>query len=175
MVYYTSFGIPELKRTFFIAKNENGVCNIYFDKEGISVKENEKRFLNTLEQYNDAIIEDSPKLKKEIKEILEYFAGKRKEFTMKVDIPSAGFRGKVYDALAGVEYGELISYSGLAKKAGRPLAVRAAATSCAVNPLPVVVPCHRVVAKNGIGGFGGGLELKKFMLRLEGSLDEGFL
>lgn len=175
MVYYTSFRVPELKRTFFIAKNEKGVCNIHYDKQDITVRENENRFLDILGQYNDDVVKDSDKLKREVKEILEYFAGKRKEFTIHVDMPQKGFRAEVWNALVGVEYGELISYSGLAKKAGRPLAVRAAATSCATNPLPIVIPCHRVVAKNGIGGFGGGLELKKFMLRLEGSLDEGFL
>ena len=162
MIYYTDFYIPSIKRTFLIAKNEKGVCNLSFDN-------NEKRFVSSLTKYlNDDIKKSPAKLKTEIKQVLEYFAGKRKSFDMKVFLKGTSFMTSAWVALSKVQYGKTISYSELAEKAGNKKAIRAAATSCAKNPLPIIIPCHRVIAKNGsLGGFGGGIELKKKMLKLE--------
>ena len=81
-----------------------------------------------------------------------------------------GFRGEVLDALEGVPYGETVTYGELAGMAGRPLASRAVGTAMATNPLPVVVPCHRVLAAGGrLGGYGPGLALKERLLRMEGA------
>ena len=162
MIYYTDLYIPSIKKTFLIAKNDMGVCNFAFDN-------NEKRFVISLEKYLDDKAErSSSKLKNEVKQVQEYFAGKRKTFDMKVFLKGTSFMTKAWVALSKVKYGETISYSELAEKAGNKKAVRAAATSCAKNPLPVIIPCHRVIAKDGsLGGFGGGIELKKKMLKLE--------
>lgn len=104
-------------------------------------------------------------------ELDEYFAGRRTAFTVALDRSSRrGFRGEVLTALEGVPYGETVSYGELAGMAGRPLASRAVGTAMATNPLPLVVPCHRVLAAGGrLGGYGPGPALKEQLLRLEGA------
>ncbi len=103
-------------------------------------------------------------------ELEEYFAGSRRAFTVALDRSERrGFRGEVLTALETVPYGETVSYGELAGMAGRPLASRAVGTAMATNPLPLVVPCHRVVAAGGrLGGYGPGPELKLQLLELEG-------
>jgi O-6-methylguanine DNA methyltransferase len=163
MVYYSDFRISQLKRTFLIAKNEKGVCNISFNN-------NKKQFVKMLSEHSgDKVIKNKLRLKDEVKQILEYYAGKRKTFNMKVLLTGTKFQTKVWLALAKVKFGETVSYSELAKMAGNKNAFRAAATCCATNPVAIIIPCHRVIAKSGaIGGFGGGIPMKKFMLKLEG-------
>ncbi len=164
MVYYHELKIPELKRTFLIAKNEKGVCSVEFSND-------EKKFVKALKSYlNDDVKKSKSKLSGEIKQIREYFAGKRKEFDMKVFLKGSGFQTRVWIEISKVKYGKTISYSDLAKRAGNKNAARAAGSACGKNPVPIVIPCHRVLAKNSIGGFGGGVGLKRKMLRLENSL-----
>jgi methylated-DNA-[protein]-cysteine S-methyltransferase len=105
-----------------------------------------------------------------VAELEEYFAGERRAFTVALDRSArTGFRGEVLTALEDVPYGETVTYGELAGMAGRPLASRAVGTAMATNPLPVVVPCHRVVAAGGaLGGYGPGPELKLQLLALEG-------
>lgn len=107
-------------------------------------------------------------------ELAEYFAGSRRAFTIPVDVSSvtAPFRRTVLETLAReVPYGETVTYGELAALAGRPGAARAVGTTMAHNPVPFVVPCHRVVASNGLGGYGGGygdaLAIKRALLDLE--------
>jgi methylated-DNA-[protein]-cysteine S-methyltransferase len=104
-------------------------------------------------------------------ELEEYFAGRRTAFTVALDRSSRrGFAGEVLAALETVPYGETVSYGELAGMAGRPRASRAVGTTMANNPLPLVVPCHRVVAAGGrLGGYGPGPELKVVLLELEGA------
>lgn len=104
-------------------------------------------------------------------ELDEYVTGRRRAFTVALDRSSRrGFRGEVLTALETVPYGETVSYGELAAMAGRPLAARAVGTAMATNPLPLVVPCHRVLAAGGaLGGYGPGPELKVQLLRLEGA------
>jgi O-6-methylguanine DNA methyltransferase len=164
LIYYYYIKIPEIKRTFLIAKNEKGVCNIEFSSD-------EKKFVKILKSYlNDVVKKSETKLKNEIKQIREYFAGKRKEFNLKVFLKGTGFQTKIWLEISKIKYGKTISYAALAAKAGNKKAVRAAGSACSKNPVPIIIPCHRVLAKNGLGGFGGGIELKKKMLRLEGVL-----
>jgi O-6-methylguanine DNA methyltransferase len=103
------------------------------------------------------------------KQVREYFSGIRGEFDVPVDPDPAGtkFQAKVWEALRRVPAGQVISYSDLAKWAGRPGAARAAGSACGANRVPLLIPCHRAVAKSGLGGFGGGLAVKKQLLRLE--------
>ena len=102
-------------------------------------------------------------------ELDEYFAGRRRGFDLPLDRSlSTGFRRLVLDHLADIDYGHTASYAAVAAAAGNPGAVRAAATACATNPLPVVVPCHRVVRSDGsVGGYVGGPAAKQTLLRLE--------
>ena len=100
----------------------------------------------------------------------EYFAGKRQAFELSIDFSlSAGFEQRVLRSLAAVKFGEVISYGALAARAGSPGGARAVGGAMRRNPLPLVVPCHRVVAADGsLGGFTGGLHIKRELLRLEG-------
>lgn len=102
-------------------------------------------------------------------ELEEYFAGRRRAFEVPLDLRlSAGFRRAVLAHLSRIDYGRTESYAQVAAAAGSPKAVRAVGTACATNPLPVVVPCHRVVRSDGSpGGYLGGLEAKRTLLSLE--------
>jgi methylated-DNA-[protein]-cysteine S-methyltransferase len=103
----------------------------------------------------------------------QYFAGQRHHFDLPVDLRlSTGFRRRVLEALlAKVGFGHTASYADLAILAGSPAAHRAVGTAMATNPIPIVIPCHRVLRTGGgIGGYGGGLDVKRLLLTLEGSL-----
>ncbi len=103
-------------------------------------------------------------------ELEQYFNGEIKEFSCDVDISGLSvFTQKVLDELRKIKYGEIITYSGLAKRIGSR-AYRAVGRALASNPIPIVIPCHRVVAKNGIGGFSAGVNVKRKLLELEGML-----
>jgi methylated-DNA-[protein]-cysteine S-methyltransferase len=103
------------------------------------------------------------------REIDEYFGGRRQRFDLPLDWSLArGFRRLVLTRLRGIGYGETASYAAIAVAAGNPKAVRAVGTACATNPVPVVVPCHRVVRSDGsIGQYVGGVDAKKTLLALE--------
>jgi methylated-DNA-[protein]-cysteine S-methyltransferase len=102
-------------------------------------------------------------------ELEEYFAGRRNLFDLPLDLRlSAGFRRTVLSRLPSIGYGTTATYAAVAAAAGNPRAVRAVGTACATNPLPVVVPCHRVVRSDGsLGGYVGGLAAKRTLLALE--------
>src|ERR1051325_2484980 len=109
-----------------------------------------------------------PVLREAAKQLREYFAGKRKSFSLPLRLAGTDFQRRVWGEIARIPYGETVSYSALAQRAGAPLAVRAAGTSTGRNPAAIVVPCHRVMGKNGdLCGFGGGLERKRYLLKLE--------
>lgn len=102
-------------------------------------------------------------------QLQEYFAGARQDFDLIVDTRlSTGFRATVLRQLSRIEYGHTASYATVARLAGNPRAVRAVGTSCATNPLPIIVPCHRVVRSDGTSGdYIGGTEAKQILLSLE--------
>ncbi|HZM30590.1 MAG TPA: methylated-DNA--[protein]-cysteine S-methyltransferase [Acidimicrobiales bacterium] len=102
----------------------------------------------------------------------EYFAGRRRSFDVPLDRRlSHGYRRQVLEALSQVPYGETVSYKDLAVRTGNPGASRAVGTAMATNPIPIVVPCHRVLRTGGaLGGYGGGIDTKVWLLRLEGAL-----
>lgn len=104
------------------------------------------------------------------RELDEYFEGKRRSFDVPLDWSlTAGFRQKVLRATAKIPYGGISSYREMATRAGNPRASRAAGTALATNPIPIVVPCHRVLRTGGhLGGYGGGLDMKQALLRMEG-------
>ena len=104
------------------------------------------------------------------RELREYFAGKRTEFTVPVDLSAVPpFTRKVLTALLRGPHGETTTYGALARRVGKPGAARAVGQAVGSNPVPVIVPCHRVLAANGrLGGFSLGLPVKEALLRLEG-------
>jgi methylated-DNA-[protein]-cysteine S-methyltransferase len=106
------------------------------------------------------------------RELDEYFEGRRERFDTPIDWSYlAGFTREVLRATAKIPFGDVSTYAGVADAAGSPRAVRAAGNALGANPMPVVVPCHRVLRTGGaLGGYTGGLERKEFLLRLEGRL-----
>ncbi len=101
------------------------------------------------------------------RELEEYFAGKRQEFTVALAAEGTPFQKAVWRALVRVPYGSVVTYGQLAAAIGRPTACRAVANALGKNPILIIQPCHRVVAAAGIGGFTGGLDGKRFLLRRE--------
>lgn len=98
----------------------------------------------------------------------EYFAGDRKDFDLPLKIEGTEFQVSVLKALQEIPYGQTVSYGEIAKRIGRPKAVRAVGAANGRNPIPIVVPCHRVIGSSGdLTGFGGGLDTKEALLRLE--------
>jgi methylated-DNA-[protein]-cysteine S-methyltransferase len=114
-------------------------------------------------------VDDVPTVLKETATQLdEYFAGERTEFDVPMELDGTPFQCEVWTELTRIPYGETISYGELARRVGRPSAPRAVGQANGRNPIPVIVPCHRVLASNGIGGYGGGLPLKRALLAVEG-------
>jgi methylated-DNA-[protein]-cysteine S-methyltransferase len=118
------------------------------------------------------ILEAPARLDEVRRELDEYFDGRRSEFDLPIDWSlTRGFTGKVLRATARIDFGKTSTYAEVAGRAGSPRAVRAAGNALGANPIPVVVPCHRVLRTGGaLGGYTGGVERKEFLLRLEGVL-----
>jgi methylated-DNA-[protein]-cysteine S-methyltransferase len=101
-------------------------------------------------------------------QLAEYFAGTRKDFDLPLKFHGTEFQVNVLKALQKIPYGETVSYGEIAKRIGKPKAVRAVGAANGRNPIPIVVPCHRVIGSGGdLTGFGGGLDTKEALLRLE--------
>ena len=116
----------------------------------------------------------SPEAELALRELAEYFAGTRRDFTIPLAPAGTRFRQQVWAALRRIPYGEARTYGEVARTIGKPGAMRAVGGACHANPIPVVIPCHRVVAANGPGGFGSGLEVKRRLLALETGDDTPF-
>ncbi len=98
----------------------------------------------------------------------EYFAADREHFDLPLDLVGTDFQVQAWEALADIPYGETVSYGEQAERLGRPKAARAVGAANGRNPVPIVLPCHRVIGSNGsLTGFGGGIDIKRFLLQLE--------
>lgn len=116
---------------------------------------------------SDWIYNEKP-LAKARQQLQEYFAGDRKDFDLPLQFDGTEFQVKVLKALQKIPYGETVSYGEIARRIGKPKAVRAVGAANGRNPIPIVVPCHRVIGSSGdLTGFGGGLDTKEALLRLE--------
>ncbi|MBQ2709425.1 MAG: methylated-DNA--[Clostridia bacterium] len=104
------------------------------------------------------------------RQLAQYFAGERKTFDLPIRMDGTEFQRKVWRALCDIPYGEVRTYGDIARAVGNPRACRAIGGANHKNPICIIVPCHRVVAANGIGGYGEGIEIKKYLLELEGGL-----
>lgn len=129
---------------------------------GVVVKQGRVREV----RFGEHSLDDDPASR----QLAEYFAGERREFDVPLDLHGVTpFRAEVLRELAKVPYGEITTYAELARAVGNPKAVRAVGSACATNPLPILIPCHRVLRADGsLGGYRGGTEAKRFLLRLEG-------
>jgi methylated-DNA-[protein]-cysteine S-methyltransferase len=150
--------------TLLVAATGLGLCRIEFDPEP-------ERDLEPLARAYGAKVLRAPKALDEPKrELDEYFEGRRETFELTVDVRFESFRLRVMDELSRVPYGQVTTYGALAALAGRPTAARAVGTFMNRNPIPIVLPCHRVVGANGsLVGYGGGLDRKERLLQLEGA------
>jgi methylated-DNA-[protein]-cysteine S-methyltransferase len=150
--------------TLLLAATRTGLVRVAYETEG-----HDKVLAFLAARVSPRILNAPKRLDAAAREIEEYFAGVRHGFDLPLDFSlSKGFRRLVLDHLTAIAYGHTASYATVAAAAGNPRAVRAAATACATNPLPVVVPCHRVVRSDGsVGGYVGGPAAKQILLRLE--------
>ena len=116
--------------------------------------------------------ESSPeKCAPHLQQLKEYFAGERREFSFPLDLRGTDFQRRCWQALLEIPYGKTVSYADIASAVGSPKAFRAVGMANHHNPIPIVVPCHRVIASSGgLCGYGGGLGIKEKLLRLEGAL-----
>ncbi|MDR0600071.1 MAG: methylated-DNA--[protein]-cysteine S-methyltransferase [Treponema sp.] len=111
---------------------------------------------------------ETPVIKKAAVQLEEYFAGKRRNFDLPLAPRGTAFQLLIWKALRGIPYGTTLSYGELAARAGRPRACRAAGMANNRNPIVIIIPCHRVIGKNGdLTGYGGGLPVKEYLLALE--------
>ena len=114
---------------------------------------------------------DSPITDQARQELNEFFSGKRKSFTIPLDLEGTEFQMQVWKALLTIPYGQTVSYLEVAQRIGNPKAVRAVGTAIGKNPTLLFIPCHRVIASDGsIGGYSAGIEIKKQLLELESRL-----
>ncbi|MFZ1062189.1 MAG: methylated-DNA--[protein]-cysteine S-methyltransferase [Acidimicrobiales bacterium] len=104
------------------------------------------------------------------RQLEEYFAGTRRHFDVRLSpVVATAFQNDVWSTLSAIPYGQVRTYSQVASAVKRPRAMRAVGNANHANPWPVIVPCHRVVAKDGLGGYGGGEPVKRYLLELEGA------
>ena len=146
-----------------IASTNKGICNITFLK-------NERTFITSLKKkYRGEFKNDDAHFRKIINDLNEYISGKRKELNWTLDIiEGTEFQRKVWTILRTIPYGEVRSYKWVAEITGFKNAYRAVGNAVGKNPLPIVIPCHRVIRENGeLGGFSGGIMLKKRLLNIE--------
>ena len=119
-------------------------------------------------------LESAEKLEPYLQQLRQYFAGERRQFTLPLDLRGTPFQLRCWQALLKIGYGETRTYAQLAQAVGSPNGFRAVGAANGANPVSIVVPCHRVIASDGtLGGYGGGLEVKEKLLRLEGAWPTG--
>jgi len=162
-IYYSFFDTQLLKRVF-VASTEKGVCMVDF-------LTSEKAFLKELRRiFPGKIIRDDRKNKAVLSQLKKYLEGKLQRFDCRLDFRGTTFEKKVWSELARIPYGQTRSYKEIAEAAGHPKAFRAVGNTNGKNPLPLIIPCHRVIESNGgLGGFGHGLKVKRQLLDFEKS------
>jgi methylated-DNA-[protein]-cysteine S-methyltransferase len=156
-----------------VARTDRGVVRLALPKHR-GHQQSEDEVLEDLATYvSPRVLESPSRLDEERRELEEYFEGSRDHFEVPVDwtLTPGGFRNRALHAVARIPYGKTRTYGEIAKAAGNPRAFRAAGTACGRNPIPLIVPCHRVVQSGGgVGNYGGGPEMKRALLDLEGAL-----
>ncbi len=156
-----------------LARTDRGVVKLALPShQGSKISEDE--VLDELAtQISPRVFESAARLDEERRELDDYFDGRRDRFEVPVDwrLTAPGFRARALRAVARIPYGGTRTYAEIARSAGNERAFRAAGTACGANPVPLFVPCHRVVQSGGgIGNYGGGPEMKRALLELEGAV-----
>jgi len=130
----------------------------------------EVHFPNKLIDFTpqEGALEDDTPFGDVIKQLQEYFDGKRRTFSLKIEPSGTDFQKRVWEELQRISYGETASYGQIAERIGNAKASRAVGMANGRNPIPIIIPCHRIIGKDGsLTGFGGGLDIKKQLLELE--------
>jgi methylated-DNA-[protein]-cysteine S-methyltransferase len=156
-----------------VARTDRGVVRVGLPTERGRVRPRDEVLEELAATVSPRVLESPKRLDEERRELEQYFEGKRERFDVPVDwaMTPAGFRNRALHAVARIPYGKVKTYAEIAKAAGNERAFRAAGTACGHNPIPLIVPCHRVVQSGGgIGQYGGGPEMKKALLELEGAV-----
>lgn len=148
-----------------VATTENGVCFLSLGDDDASLEADmrEQVRADEFQQVGRAALAVGPY----VAQVLRYLQGETDRLDIRTDVQGTEFQHEVWRALCQIPYGQTASYSDIAEAVGRPQSVRSVAQACGANPVPLIVPCHRVVAKDGLGGFGLGLERKRALLELE--------
>jgi len=156
----TSSPVGEL----LLVASPQGVVRVAFETET-----QEAVLADLAERLSPRILPSAERLAPAVRELEEYFAGRRRTFDVPVDLRlTRGFRAEVVRSLEEIEFGRTRSYAQVAQAVGNPRAVRAVGSACATNPVPLFLPCHRVVRSDGsFGAYRGGHEVKQFLLELE--------
>lgn len=158
-MFFSSYTSP-IGHLLLVA-SDKGLCELAFDYD--------HKKLAAARKKADWIESDGP-LSETRRELDEYFAGKRREFTVALDLHGTDFQLRCWEALLAIPYGETRSYADQARKVGSPKGFRAVGMANHDNPVAIIVPCHRVITSDRkLGGYGGGLDLKEKLLRLEGA------
>ena len=163
-IFYASLKSDILGKEVFIAATREGICRITFGTE--------KSFLQEIKSlYNTSLIhKNENQLEQALSELNKYFRGIPTDLTLKLDLHGSDFQKRVWKSLLNIPYGKTASYKDIAAMIGAPYAIRAVGGACGKNPVPIIVPCHRVISADGnLGGYSGGLRIKKALLKLEGS------
>jgi methylated-DNA-[protein]-cysteine S-methyltransferase len=149
-----------------VAATPKGLVKISFP----AVYDTEETLDELAKKISPRVLEAPARLDDVRRQLDLYFEGRLHEFDLPLDWRlTDGFRKRAQRAIARIPYGKTRSYTEIARSAGNERAVRAAGTACGANPIPIVVPCHRVLRSGGaLGGYGGGLPMKEALLRLEG-------
>lgn len=162
MIYWTSFDAVDWHVT--LAATETGICYI-----GLASDSAERMKNWVYKQLGDVeILEDAEKLAASAAEVKSFLSRETQEFDSPVDYIGTSFQLTVWEALRAIPYAETVTYSNIAESIGRPAAVRAVASAIGRNPLLLIIPCHRVIAKDGsLSGYRDGEQLKERLLKLE--------
>ncbi|WP_211748001.1 methylated-DNA--[protein]-cysteine S-methyltransferase [Paenibacillus sp. Marseille-Q4541] len=166
LVYWTKVQHALLQnQSIYVAATEQGVCRITWPSESWET------LVSWVHRHipDATLVESEQQLAPYLKQLTEYLDGERSQFSLPIDLRGTPFQMEIWKALQQIPYGETRSYSDIAAHVGRAAAVRAVGTANGANPVPMLVPCHRVIGKNkNLTGFRGGLHFKEALLTLEG-------
>lgn len=163
-IFYTVMRCP--LGFLLVGATEHGLCTVQFG-------DSERALERSLRHEYPAVQlqKDEAHLTAWVKALRGYFQGHKIAPKLPVDVQATAFQRRVWQELKKIPYGQTRSYSEIARRMGRPRAARAVARACATNPVPIVIPCHRVVRADGsLGGYGGGIARKRALLSQEGAL-----
>ena len=148
-----------------VAATERGICAVHFGNSEAELRAALQDEFPAAELHSDGAT-----LRSWVEVISAHLSGQQLRLDLPLDVRATAFQWRVWEALRAIPYGETRSYSDVARAVGHPKAVRAVANACASNPVPIVIPCHRVIRSDGsLGGYGGGVERKRALLTQERS------